>query len=164
MNISPCATVGPVLEAARRDATTNPTTPLPGRIANQPNVVGLRAIMAERAFASVHQQAATVIACEIIEKEYRGKLTLGGVARRVNFSAGYFSMLMKKATGLNFVDYVARLRVEKAKGLLENPHFRVGEIAFEVGFQSLSQFNRTFRHLVGMPPRDYRALFTKSLS
>lgn len=95
---------------------------------------------------------------QIIDEGYRDELSLGDVARRVNVSAGYFSMLFKKATGLNFVDYVARLRVEKARNLLQHPRFRVSEVAFEVGFQSLSQFNRTFRRIVGSSPRDYRAV------
>ncbi len=94
---------------------------------------------------------------QIIDEGYRDELSLGDVARRVNVSAGYFSMLFKKATGLNFVDYVARLRVEKAKNLLQNPIPRISEVAYDVGFQSLSQFNRTFRRIVGASPRAWRA-------
>ena len=94
---------------------------------------------------------------QIIDEGFREELSLGEVARRVNVSAGYFSMLFKKATGLNFVDYVARLRVEKAKNLLQNPAFRISEVAYDVGFQSLSQFNRTFRRVTGTAPRAWRA-------
>jgi AraC-like DNA-binding protein len=94
---------------------------------------------------------------QIIDEGYREELSLGNIAQRVNVSAGYFSMLFKKATGLNFVDYVARLRVEKAKNLLQHPRFRISEVAFEVGFQSLSQFNRMFHRIVGSSPRAYRA-------
>jgi AraC-like DNA-binding protein/ligand-binding sensor protein len=94
---------------------------------------------------------------EIIDAGFRRELSLGAVARQVNMSAGYFSQLFKRVTGLNFVDYVARLRVEKAKNLLLNPNFRVREVASEVGFQSLSQFNRAFHRIVGMSPRTYRA-------
>lgn len=94
---------------------------------------------------------------EIIDDRFRDEISLGEVARRVNVSAGYFSMLFKKATGLNFVDYVARLRIEKAKNLLQNPQFRISEAAYDVGFQSLSQFNRSFRRVVGASPRVYRA-------
>ena len=72
-------------------------------------------------------------------------------------SATYFSARFKEMTGINFTDYVARTRVEKARNLLLNPHRRVGEVAFEVGFQSLSQFNRTFKKVAGQSPRDYRA-------
>ncbi len=94
---------------------------------------------------------------QIIDEGFREELSLGEVSRRVNVSAGYFSMMFKRATGLNFVDYVSRLRVEKAKGLLQNPQFRISEAAYDVGFQSLSQFNRTFRRIVGESPRAWRA-------
>ena len=94
---------------------------------------------------------------KIIDAGFRDELSIGEVARQVNVSAGYFSLLFKKATGINFVEYVARLRVEKAKNLLHNPKFRISEIAFEVGFQSLSQFNRNFQRFAGISPRAYRA-------
>jgi AraC-like DNA-binding protein/ligand-binding sensor protein len=100
---------------------------------------------------------------EIVDTGFREELSLGDVARQVNMSAGYFSELFKKVTGLNFVEYVARLRVEKAKNLLQSPKFRISEVAFGVGFQSLSQFNRTFHRIVGKSPRDYRASLGSAL-
>ena len=86
-------------------------------------------------------------------------LSLGTVARIVNMSASYFSGKFKQATGMNFVEYVARTRIEKARNLLQNPHLRVSEIAFEVGFQSLSQFNRAFKKVTGQAPGEYRQSF-----
>ena len=50
--------------------------------------------------------------------------------------------MFKKPTGLTFTDYLGRVRVEQAKRLLLNPHLRVSEIAYAVGFQSLTHFNR----------------------
>ncbi len=85
------------------------------------------------------------------------ELSLAAVARIVNMSATYFSEKFKEMTGINFVEYVARTRVEKARNLLLNPNVRVCEVAFEVGFQSLSQFNRMFKRVSGESPRDYRA-------
>ena len=85
------------------------------------------------------------------------ELSLAAVAHVVNMSATYFSEKFKEMTGINFVEYVARTRVEKARNLLLNPNRRISEVAFEVGFQSLSQFNRTFKKVVGETPRDYRA-------
>ncbi len=84
------------------------------------------------------------------------ELSLGAVARVVNMSASYFSDKFKQATGMNFVEYVARTRIEKARNLLQNPHLRISEIAFEVGFQSLSQFNRAFKKVAGQAPSEYR--------
>ena len=57
---------------------------------------------------------------------------------------------------MTFTEYLARIRVEMVKKLLLNPHTRISEAAFEVGFQSLSQFNRVFRRFAGESPSDYR--------
>jgi AraC-like DNA-binding protein len=85
------------------------------------------------------------------------EMSLSAVAHVANMSATYFSEKFKEMTGINFVEYVARTRVEKARNLLLNPNRRVSEIAFEVGFQSLSQFNRAFKKVAGQSPREYRA-------
>src|SRR5439155_1180856 len=84
-------------------------------------------------------------------------LALEAGANIVNMSANYFSEKFKEATGVRFVEYVARSRVEKARNLLQNPKLRVSEVAFEVGFQSLSQFNRAFKKITGQSPSDCRA-------
>ena len=85
------------------------------------------------------------------------ELSLSRVAQSVNISPNHFSEKFKQVTGVNFVDYVAQLRFEKARQLLQNPKLRVSEIAFAVGFQSLSQFNRVFRRLGGKSPTEFRA-------
>ena len=84
------------------------------------------------------------------------ELSLAAVAKTVNMSATYFSGKFKEVTGINFVDYVARTRIEKARLFFLDPTRRVSEVAFEVGFQSLSQFNRTFKKVVGQSPSAYR--------
>ncbi len=84
-------------------------------------------------------------------------LSLASVARVANMSATYFSAKFKEVGGINFVDYVARTRVAKARALLLDPQRRVCEVAFAVGFQSLSQFNRAFKKVAGQSPRDARA-------
>lgn len=83
-------------------------------------------------------------------------VSLASAAGAVNLSAKHFSEVFHTAVGIPFVEYVARVRLEKAKSLLANPQLRISEIAFEVGFQSLSQFNRAFRHHAGTSPREYR--------
>jgi AraC-like DNA-binding protein len=84
------------------------------------------------------------------------ELTLAQVAKSVCMSSYYFCKTFKKATGLTFVDYVSRVRVEQVKQMLLNPHTRISEAAFAIGFQSLSQFNRTFRRIAGESPSTYR--------
>ncbi len=99
---------------------------------------------------------AIVRAKQFIAEHQGEELSLGDVAKAVNTSTFYFCKLFKKATGLNFTDYVSRVRVEKAKNLLLNPNARVSEVAYEVGFQSLTHFNRVFRKIVGESPTEYR--------
>ena len=91
-----------------------------------------------------------------IDEHQSEELSLKEVARAVNTSAFYFCKMFKQATGLTFTDYLARVRVEKVKSLLLNPHKRVSEAAFEAGFQSLSQFNRVFKKIEGLSPSDFR--------
>jgi AraC-like DNA-binding protein len=58
---------------------------------------------------------------------------------------------------LKFTDYVARVRLEDARNRLLNPNLRVSEIAYDVGFHSLTQFNRTFKRVFGQSPTEFRA-------
>jgi AraC-like DNA-binding protein/ligand-binding sensor protein len=83
-------------------------------------------------------------------------IDLDKVAQAMHVSTFYFCKMFKKATGLTFTDYLSRVRVEKAKTLLLNPHLRISEIAYDVGFQSLTHFNRMFRKIVGESPTTYR--------
>jgi AraC-like DNA-binding protein/ligand-binding sensor protein len=91
-----------------------------------------------------------------IEEHQSEDLSLGQVAKAVNTSLFYFCKLFKKTTGIGFTEYVSRVRVERAKNLLLNPNLRVSEIAYEVGFQSLTHFNRVFKVIVGQSPTEFR--------
>jgi AraC-like DNA-binding protein len=99
---------------------------------------------------------AVVRARAFIAEHLGEQLSLHQVAQAAHMSAFYFCKVFKGATGLTFTDYIARARIEKTKQLLLNPHMRVSEAAYEAGFQSLSQFNRVFRRIVGESPTTYR--------
>ena len=98
---------------------------------------------------------------KFIEAHSGEELSLHKVAKAVNISANHLSEKFKQVTGINFVEYVARTRFEHACDLLRNPNLRVSEIAFAVGFQSLSQFNRVFKRLSGKSPTEFRAAYRK---
>ena len=105
------------------------------------NLLEAPAIAKARAFIAEHQSE---------------ELSLAIVARAVNLSEFYFCKMFKKETGLTFVDYLSRTRVETLKKLFLDPHKRVSEAAYEAGFQSLSQFNRVFRRVAGEAPSSFR--------
>ena len=92
-----------------------------------------------------------------IQDHHADPLSLGMVAKAVNTSSFYFCKLFKKSTGINFTDFVSRVRIEKGKNLLLNPNLRISEIAFAIGFQSLTHFNRVFKTITGQSPTAYRS-------
>ncbi|HTV75973.1 MAG TPA: helix-turn-helix domain-containing protein [Candidatus Baltobacteraceae bacterium] len=117
------------------------------------------AMLSNQVFIEQENAESPVIksAREYIQEHQSERLSLGQVARAVNMSTFYFCKTFKKVTGINFTDYLSRVRIEKSKNLLLNPNLRVSEIAFEVGFQSLTHFNRVFKNVLGQSPTDYRA-------
>ena len=106
--------------------------------------------------SSAEEPPAIARAKRFIAQNQNGALCLATVAKAVNTSTFYFCKLFKRATGLTFTDYVARVRIEKAKALLLDSNRRVSEVAYDVGFQSLTHFNRVFRKIVGQSPTSYR--------
>jgi AraC-like DNA-binding protein/ligand-binding sensor protein len=91
-----------------------------------------------------------------IAGHYGDPVDLDKIARAMGVSTFYFCKIFRKATGLTFTDYLGRVRVERAKNLLLNPHLRISEIAYTVGFQSLTHFNRIFRKIAGEAPTAFR--------
>jgi len=98
-----------------------------------------------------------VKAREYIDRHKTEELSLADVAKAAGASVFHFCKVFHKATGLKFTDYVARVRLEEARNRLVNPNLRVSEIAYDVGFQSLTQFNRTFKRVFGQSPTEFRA-------
>ena len=94
---------------------------------------------------------------KFIEEHSGEELSLRRVAKAVNIHPNYLSEKFKQVTGMNFVEYVARTRFEKACRLLHDGGLRISDIAFAAGFQSLSQFNRVFKRLSGKSPTQFRA-------
>jgi AraC-like DNA-binding protein/ligand-binding sensor protein len=97
---------------------------------------------------------------EYIEQHRNEELSLADVAKAAGASVFHFCKVFHKATGLKFTDYVARMRLEDARNRLLNPNLRVSEIAYDVGFQSLTQFNRTFKRVFGQSPTEFRVKLT----
>ncbi|MBI2813029.1 MAG: helix-turn-helix transcriptional regulator [Opitutae bacterium] len=94
---------------------------------------------------------------EWIEAHYHEPLTLTEVAKVAQMSPSHFCRSFHGATGLKFREFLSRTRLTRARQLLADPRNAVAETALAAGFQSLSQFNRTFRQLAGQSPSEYRA-------
>jgi AraC-like DNA-binding protein len=84
-------------------------------------------------------------------------LALEDVSRQAGISPFHFCKVFKRTTGMTFTEFVNKARVEQAKRLLLKPQARITEVAYDSGFQSLSQFNRSFRRVTSTSPTEYRA-------
>lgn len=94
---------------------------------------------------------------KFVEARSQDPITLEQVLRHVHASRFHFCKIFKKTTGITFTEYVARVRVEKAKALLMDPSLRVSEVVFSAGFGSIPQFNSVFKRFVGKSPTEYRS-------
>ncbi|MCX7871812.1 MAG: helix-turn-helix domain-containing protein [Verrucomicrobiae bacterium] len=123
------------------------------------NIFSKQLVQLSNQLAFKHENAEPVMikkAREYINLHQTDEISLVDVAKHVNASTFYFCKMFKKYTGLNFTEYVSRLRVERAKNLLLNPNIKICDIAYEVGFQSLTHFNRVFKKITGLSPTEYR--------
>jgi AraC-like DNA-binding protein len=114
---------------------------------------------AEKLFLQTHDAEPDSVrrARHFISTHLHEPMTLEEVSRHAGVSPFHFCKVFKRATGMTFTEFVNRARVEQAKRLLLKPQARVTEVAFDVGFQSLSQFNRSFRRVTAISPTQYRA-------
>lgn len=87
---------------------------------------------------------------------YNRQLTLEELGSLVNLSREAFSRYFKSMTGKNFSSYLAGVRIKKAAESLVETDKTIAEIAYSCGFNNLSNFNRTFKMIMGVTPTTYR--------
>ncbi len=102
------------------------------------------------------EPAAIVRARDFIEGNLSEPLPLSLVSRKAGVSESHFCRIFRDATGLTLTDYINRRRIQWAKRELLRSETRISEIAFLIGYQSLSQFNRSFARITGRSPSRYR--------
>lgn len=95
-------------------------------------------------------------ALQYIHDNYSHNINMMMVSSKVSFNYSYFSQAFRNYTGENFVSYLKRLRINKAKELLRETEDRIYEIAGRSGFGNTKNFNRVFRESEGVSPLEYR--------
>jgi AraC-like DNA-binding protein len=94
---------------------------------------------------------------EVIRRHEGGRLTTESVARALRLNPSYFCRAFRRATGLTFHTYLAKVRVEAALSALRNKEQSITAAGFAAGFQSSSDFNRVFKAVLGITPTEFRA-------
>lgn len=84
------------------------------------------------------------------------EMTQAQAAKKLHMSPAAFCRFFRKSTGRPFHRYVNEVRVARACGSLTGSQENIAEIAFKAGFGNLANFNRRFREILGVTPREYR--------
>lgn len=103
-------------------------------------------------------------ACLYISQNCADPLSLDDVAKKIGISKSYFSHLFKDYTQMTFVDYLTKERIRRAEAMFLDSKKKFIDIAFECGFASISSFNRSFKKIKGISPREFRSAMIERTS
>lgn len=96
-----------------------------------------------------------------LQNRFSNPIPLDQLAMEVGMSKYHLQRTFKKVVGLTPMEYVTKLRIDKALSLLKDADLSITEIGHEVGYQSSSYFSELFHRQIGCTPMDYRRQFRK---
>jgi AraC-like DNA-binding protein/ligand-binding sensor protein len=91
-----------------------------------------------------------------IKKHLGDPISLDDVAAAVFTSKRNLTRVFSRETGMTVLEFVTRLKIDRVCELMEDPQIKISQAAFECGFGSIQQFNRVFRRVKGITPRQFR--------
>ncbi|MDQ1914699.1 helix-turn-helix domain-containing protein [Paenibacillus sp. GD4] len=120
------------------------------------NAMKLKQLRESRSNHQMIQEVRKFIAEHFVDSN----MSLSLLSERFQMSPSYVSRLFKDEFGENFVDYVAKVRIEHAKGLLRETNESIHEIATRVGYTNYMSFNRAFKKITSTTPGEFRSQST----
>lgn len=132
----------------------------------------LHSMASTEAYQSLHANGFTVtvnpqdqermeIIYAYVAKHFQRTIPLEEIAKLINMTVPAFCRYFKKLTSRTFTQMVNEFRITYASRLLQNEHLNIAAISFESGFNNLSHFNKQFRQITGVSPREYRQQLRK---
>ncbi len=98
---------------------------------------------------------------QIIEQNFREKMTVDELASGLALSRRSLERRFKKATSNTFVEYILRVKVEAAKNSLETTRKNVNEVMYDVGYSDTKSFRTLFKRVTGLSPVEYRNKYNR---
>lgn len=99
------------------------------------------------------------IAIVYIKENYTRNLNMAVVSNHISMNYSLFSFKFKQFTGMNFVDYLKKIRINKAKRMLEETDEKIINISKMIGYDNYKYFIKTFKLTCGVSPSEYRKNF-----
>ncbi len=96
------------------------------------------------------------ISVNFIHNNFERDISLGDIAKFVFLSPSYFTRAFKEETGMSPINYLLKIRIERAKELLADTSIKISDIALSVGFSNQQRFNEMFKKYAGVTPLQYR--------
>ncbi|MGX8708836.1 MAG: response regulator [bacterium] len=91
-----------------------------------------------------------------MEEHFSDEITLDSIAKEVNLSPYYFSRFYKAQTGVNFIDRLMTIRIEKAKEYLSETDASIKEVSKQVGYMEPNYFSKLFKKIAGITATEYK--------
>lgn len=93
---------------------------------------------------------------KFIDINYGEEISLNQAARVAAMERCYFSTFFRRKVGINFRDWLRLIRIQKAMAMFAQEDYSISEVAFAVGFADLSTFERAFKKVTKLTPREYK--------
>nr|WP_288914465.1 response regulator [uncultured Lachnoanaerobaculum sp.] len=93
---------------------------------------------------------------DYIDRNYKKDISAKDVAGILGYSDVYFSKVFKQLFDDNFINYLTKIRIDRAKVLLKDVSFNIKEIGKSVGYADSNYFTKVFKRSIGMSPSEYR--------
>jgi AraC-like DNA-binding protein len=120
------------------------------------SVVEYLGTLRERGFRPGGDNARLRDLVRFIKENLDARLTLDKISRYFHTDKYYLCRYFKKHTGLSVMDYVNRMRIVHAEKLIVQNSHTITDISLMVGFNNITNFDRTFKRCTGISPREYR--------
>lgn len=91
-----------------------------------------------------------------INNNFERDISVGDISKFVFLSTSYFTRAFKEEIGISPMNYLLKVRVDRAKELLEESELKISDIALQVGFSNQQRFNEMFKKYAGITPMQYR--------
>jgi len=117
---------------------------------------GLPYFESQKVITNVRHRMAVQKALAMIEERIKDRPNLADLASLSGLSRTYFSHIFKEVTGMRLQDYLAKIRLKKAKDLLRCIDLKVKQIAYEAGYKDPNYFCRIFKKREGFNPTVWR--------